>query len=276
MNNGLTNIAAVTTNGELTDLYCIDCANELFAGVENVTIEQQFTWSNNEADSPSHCPECGVLLEQTMTVDGDDCIRDAVIEALSTGQAIGLDEESPVWEWVEAYGDNMTEDTVLSPAQCEEILGIDAVTEAYLAAQLWTGILDFYTNTLEFGGESLTADSVLDSVVTVEELPEEIKTEAREDVEQFLSMVSPYLKFWPNAAELTAEQLGHDFSLTRNHHGAGFWDRGLEELGAWLTRVAQSMGSSVIYGAVVIADLENPSLEKDNLRLDTLRIWSMG
>lgn len=276
MNNGLTNIAAVTTNEELTELYCIDCANELFAGVANVEIQQRHTWENNEADAPSHCPECGVLLEHTMTVDGDDYIRDAVIEALNTGEAIGLDEESSVWEWVEAYGDNMTPDSVLSPAQCGEILDIDAVTEAYLTAQLWTGTLDFYTNTPEFGGESLTADSVLDSVVTVEQLSEEIKQEAREDVEQFLGMVSPYFKFWPNAAELTAEQIGHDFSLTRNGHGAGFWDRGLGELGDWLSRVAKSMGSSSLYGAVVIADLDNPSLEKDNLRLDTLRVWSMG
>lgn len=33
---------------------------------------------------------------------------------------------------------------------------------------------------------------------------------------------------------------GHDFWLTRRRHGAGFWDRGLGELGERLTRAAQS------------------------------------
>lgn len=41
----------------------------------------------------------------------------------------------------------------------------------------------------------------------------------------------------------TAEQLGHDFLLTRNGHGVGFWDRGLGDLGQQLTAAAQSYGS---------------------------------
>lgn len=31
------------------------------------------------------------------------------------------------------------------------------------------------------------------------------------------------------------EQCGHDFWLTRNGHGAGFWDRGLGDIGEMLT-----------------------------------------
>jgi hypothetical protein len=33
--------------------------------------------------------------------------------------------------------------------------------------------------------------------------------------------------------------MGHDFWLTRNHHGAGFWDRGLGDAGKILTTLAQ-------------------------------------
>ena len=40
----------------------------------------------------------------------------------------------------------------------------------------------------------------------------------------------------------TAEQFAHDFWLTRNHHGAGFWDRGLGGLGAQLTHHAHQAG----------------------------------
>lgn len=39
---------------------------------------------------------------------------------------------------------------------------------------------------------------------------------------------------------LTDDEVGHDFWLTRNHHGTGFWDRGLGELGAKLSEIAQT------------------------------------
>lgn len=37
---------------------------------------------------------------------------------------------------------------------------------------------------------------------------------------------------------------GHDFALTRNRHGAGFWDRGMGELGERLSVAARAYGSS--------------------------------
>lgn len=44
---------------------------------------------------------------------------------------------------------------------------------------------------------------------------------------------------WANA--------GHDFWLTRNGHGAGFWDRGVGELGRRLTDASKSWGTSDLY-----------------------------
>ena len=43
------------------------------------------------------------------------------------------------------------------------------------------------------------------------------------------------------------EQLGHDLWLTRNGHGAGFWDRGLGALGDRLTEAARSLGEAMAY-----------------------------
>lgn len=40
---------------------------------------------------------------------------------------------------------------------------------------------------------------------------------------------------------------GHDFWLTRNGHGCGFWDRGMGELGDRLTRAAKVYGSRDLY-----------------------------
>lgn len=42
-------------------------------------------------------------------------------------------------------------------------------------------------------------------------------------------------------------QCGHDFALTRNHHGAGFWDQGLGEVGDKLTDSCKSFGSVTLY-----------------------------
>lgn len=45
----------------------------------------------------------------------------------------------------------------------------------------------------------------------------------------------------------TDEQAGHDFWLTRNGHGAGFWDRGEGALGDELTKAAKAWGSADLY-----------------------------
>lgn len=46
---------------------------------------------------------------------------------------------------------------------------------------------------------------------------------------------------------LASEQVGHDFWLTRNGHGAGFWDRGLGRLGDELSEAAKVYGSRDLY-----------------------------
>jgi hypothetical protein len=47
--------------------------------------------------------------------------------------------------------------------------------------------------------------------------------------------------------DLDAEQTGHDFWLTRNGHGAGFWDRGLGEVGDRLTSACRPYGEVDLY-----------------------------
>jgi hypothetical protein len=47
---------------------------------------------------------------------------------------------------------------------------------------------------------------------------------------------------WGYSHEDKLEQFGHDFWLTRNRHGAGFWDRGLGSLGDALSELAHVAG----------------------------------
>lgn len=274
-----TNVATVTTDNDYSELYCIDCANELFAGLPNVEIQQHYTWENSESDSPNHCPNCGVLLEEDMTDQGLEYIRAEIVQDLSGSQRIGLDEESAAYAWHQRWGDQIKSDLLTSEQRetLDEILDEEEILQHYLIAQVWTGILDFMTGTYEQGGEPLVSDGLLDLVMTPEQLPEEIRKTAAEEVSSFVSQVSEYLHYWELPEGLTSEQLGHDFSLTRNHHGAGFWDRGWEELGDWLTRISQAMGSCSLYGAVILKDASLPSaevLKKENLDLSTVTVWS--
>lgn len=60
-----------------------------------------------------------------------------------------------------------------------------------------------------------------------------------------------YRRFFERG-EWTDKEAGHDFWLTRNHHGTGFWDRGYgderkEEFGELLTKAAHSYGEFNLY-----------------------------
>ena len=39
------------------------------------------------------------------------------------------------------------------------------------------------------------------------------------------------------------EHAGHDFALSRNRHGTGFWDRGLGDLGTRLDKASEAWGT---------------------------------
>lgn len=263
----LTNIAVVTTDSDYSELYCIDCANEL----QNAVIEQRYTWEDNSTDSPNHCPNCGVLLEEDLTSHGLDYLREAVLEELSKHNTLALDPDSVVYEWHQRWGGEIenTRDT-------SEILDYSDVLAGYLECLVWTGTLDFMTGTYEQGGECLTSDGILDMVVSVEDLSPEIVAAATADVDSFIDQIGEYLKYWELPEHLTAGQLGHDFCLTRNHHGAGFWDRGYGELGEWLTRVCHAMGSQSLYGSIVMLDPASESLERENLDMSTLTVHLEG
>jgi hypothetical protein len=49
------------------------------------------------------------------------------------------------------------------------------------------------------------------------------------------------------ASDLSDEQAGHDFWLTRNRHGAGFWDRGLGSVGDRLSEASRPYGEADLY-----------------------------
>lgn len=103
---------------------------------------------------------------------------------------------------------------------------IDAFTSAYIECALWSSTHDDDLNT------------PLDQV-EAEISPDELES-IQYDCDKFREMAGDLLFGW------THQQAGHDFWLTRNRHGAGFWDRGFEN-GHALTVIAQQFPELNLY-----------------------------
>lgn len=70
----------------------------------------------------------------------------------------------------------------------------------------------------------------------------------REIEEDLHGFVTSCLAERPGAFDdITADMVGHDFYLTRNGHGVGFWDRDLGEVGDWLTAMTKPFREASLY-----------------------------
>lgn len=112
---------------------------------------------------------------------------------------------------------------------------LSVVVEAYLVCALWS------TGGTYPDGEEFEAFDV--EGFTQDDLAPEVKQEAERDCQAFLEMCAADLA----ASGLGDGQIGHDFWLSRNGHGAGFWDRDLGEIGERLTKAAKTFGEINLY-----------------------------
>lgn len=107
--------------------------------------------------------------------------------------------------------------------------------EAYITAALWST----NDNSAEEDGRD---GEFLDDNFGVGDIAPEAMEKIKADCNAFLEKAEKFLE----EAGVDAEQAGHDFWLTREGHGVGFWDRGLGELGRTLTEIAKSFGETYI------------------------------
>ena len=98
----------------------------------------------------------------------------------------------------------------------------------YVATALWA-------STDVDSGESLNGDYNVDHING--ECLEAMKVECNDFIEQNIDLIGTNFSL-----------AGHDFWLTRNRHGAGFWDGGWEEsVGKILTERSHAFGSCDLY-----------------------------
>lgn len=75
----------------------------------------------------------------------------------------------------------------------------------------------------------------------------DLLTKSEADCLAFLNENHGLLEVARRDHDYTDRQAGHDFWLTRNGHGVGFWDRGLGTVGDALSEAATAYGTFDLY-----------------------------
>lgn len=128
----------------------------------------------------------------------------------------------------------MTTDT-RDPAVTGAYADCDAFTRSYLETLLWS---------------STDSDgNPLDDEYSISDLSPDVIREAARDCAKFQAENADDIEAWPEAsASRSAIRAGHDFALTRNRHGAGFWDGDWpDDAGERLTAAAHKFGEISLY-----------------------------
>lgn len=87
------------------------------------------------------------------------------------------------------------------------VIDFGEVLSAYVECALWSSTDD--------------DDCPLDANYSIDDIHPDTLHEMRQDVEKFVHENAADLALWGDDA---AQQAGHDFWLTRNGHGCGFWE----------------------------------------------------
>ena len=107
-------------------------------------------------------------------------------------------------------------------------MDFDEFFTAYLVCALWS---------------STDADGTpLDTQHDVEDFSDEFRTASREECLDFFKANKGLLEEAHRTFGYSSASAGHDFWLTRNRHGAGFWDRGMGSVGLALSEAAKVYG----------------------------------
>ena len=110
---------------------------------------------------------------------------------------------------------------------------MDQFTEGYITCAFWSSLDDDGTPL-----DELENDPAPETIAAMERDCAEFQTEHADLLK---------LAYSHETESYSRARAGHDFWLTRNGHGAGFWDRGLGDVGDKLTAAAHAAGSRDLY-----------------------------
>lgn len=109
---------------------------------------------------------------------------------------------------------------------------VNQILKGYVACALWSS----NDESDESGGVPL------DKNYGPKDVTEGTMEEMRKDCEKFLADNADDIEEFVRVTKRDLEHVGHDLWLTRNGHGAGFWDRDAGEVGDRLTEACKELG----------------------------------
>lgn len=112
---------------------------------------------------------------------------------------------------------------------------LDDMVDGYAECAVWAG--------LEWPTDQNKEPQPLDNNYSTDDIAPEAMASIRQECSDFYDANADDLTEWSGGSA------GHDFFLTRNGHGAGFWDRGLGAIGDRLSDAARVYGESDLYPA---------------------------
>ena len=149
---------------------------------------------------------------------------------------------------------------------------LDQFTQAYIEAMLWSSTLAPYGECPEGGNIAVLCrwdeddthvcmdcsdcepnyEPPADDNYGVCDISADLMDRIMEDCSAFQSDNDNLLADWYEKCGETEERAGHDFWLTREHHGAGYWDRWSSNtnegrIGDELTKAAHAYGEMYLY-----------------------------
>ena len=123
---------------------------------------------------------------------------------------------------------------------------MDKALESYLTTALWSSTFTPFDEGYPEGHPlyGVEEGDAMDRVFSVSDFSDAAVRKAGAELDEFFAKLE-------NAGLLDRareygddEQIAHDFWLTRNHHGAGFWDGDYGPIGEVLTAIAHLFGES--------------------------------
>lgn len=116
---------------------------------------------------------------------------------------------------------------------------LDEFTRAYIECALWSST----DESRDDGGDPLDKNYGPEDIApeALQKMADDCAKFQRENAET-LDRTDYHESRWSKA-----ELAGHDFWLTRNGHGAGFWDRGLGAIGDVLTAASKKFRECHLY-----------------------------
>jgi hypothetical protein len=120
---------------------------------------------------------------------------------------------------------------------------VSRMMNGYVECALWSesGGIVWDDDSQRFVEDPDNDQSFLDHNFEPDDITSESLEKMLQDVTAFAMDNADDLAMWE------PEQAGHDFWLTRNGHGAGFWDRGNGAAGDRLTEASKSYGQGRLW-----------------------------